>query len=125
MARLGPVPATGRVYIHKDLTNSPHVFLRQASTCRALEPPYSGPYQVFSRKYKTLNLLVNGKPITVSFDKVKPAYIINEESSGNTVSKAAATATPATAPSQIPTPPSTTKTTCSGHHVDFPVRFTS
>jgi hypothetical protein len=31
-----------------------------------LEPPYSGPYQVISRKEKTLRLLVWGKPISVN-----------------------------------------------------------
>jgi hypothetical protein len=56
MARLRPVPATRHTnpgtFIHKDLTNCTHVFLRQDSTRRAFEPPYSGPYQVLSQKDK-------------------------------------------------------------------------
>jgi hypothetical protein len=59
--RLRPVPATRHAnpctFIHKDLTNCTYIFLRQGSTCRALEPPYSGPYQVLFRKDKTLNSL--------------------------------------------------------------------
>jgi hypothetical protein len=37
-----------------------------------LELPYSGPYQVLSQ------LLVRGKAVTVSADRVKPAYVLNE-----------------------------------------------
>jgi hypothetical protein len=108
-AHLRPVPPTlytnPGTFIHKDLTNCTHVFLREDSTRRVLEPPYSGPYQLLTRKDKTLKLL--------------------EDDSGHTISKPAATATPTTAPSDIPTLPSTTKTTCSGRHVHFSVRFTS
>jgi hypothetical protein len=128
MSCLRPVPATRHAnpgtFIHKDLSNCTHVFLRQDSTRRALEPPYSGPYQVLFRKGKTLKLLVRGKPIIVSADRVKPTHIFNEDDSGHTTSKPAASATPITTPSDIPTPPSTTKTTRSGRHVHFPVRFT-
>jgi hypothetical protein len=124
MACLRPAPATRHAnpgtFIHKDLTDCTHVFLRQDSTCRALEPPYSGPYQVLSRKDKTLKLLVRGKPIIVSTDRVKPTHVFNENDSGHTAS-----ATPPKAPSDIATPLSATKTTRSGRHVQFPVRFTS
>jgi hypothetical protein len=62
MAHLRPVPPTRYTnpgtFIHKDLTNCTHVFFRQDSTRRALEPPYSGPYQVLSRKDKTIKLCV-------------------------------------------------------------------
>jgi hypothetical protein len=128
MARLRPVPVTRHVnpgtFIHKDLTNCTHVFLRKDSTRRALEPLYSGPYQVLSRKDKPLKLLVRGKPFTVSADRVKPAYIFNEDESGHTISQPADTATPTKTPSDIPTTPSTTKTTRSERHVHFPNRFT-
>jgi cleavage and polyadenylation specificity factor subunit 1 len=54
MDRLRPVPATRHAspgtFVHKDLHNCTHVFLCQEATRRALEPPYSGPYQVLSRE---------------------------------------------------------------------------
>jgi hypothetical protein len=107
MARLRPVPATrhsnASTFIHKDLTNCTHVFLRQDSIRRALEPPYSGPYQVLSQKNKTLKLLVHGKSIIVSADRVKPAYIFNEDDCGRTTFKPATIATPNTTLSDIPT----------------------
>jgi hypothetical protein len=70
MARLRPVPAARHTspstFVHSDLERCTHVFLRQDTTRRALEPPYSGPYQVLSRRVKTLQLLVRGRPVTVN-----------------------------------------------------------
>jgi hypothetical protein len=91
MARLRPVPAShhasSATFVHKDLHNCTHVFLRQDATRRALEPPYSGPYQVLSQ------LLVRGKAVTVSADRVKPAYVLNEADCGSTIFNPLATAT--------------------------------
>jgi hypothetical protein len=102
MARLRPAPASHHVssatFVHTDLHNSTHVFLRQDTTRRALEPPYSGPYQVLSRREKALLLLVRGKPVTVSADRVKPAYVLNEADCGSTIFNPVASATPDTAP---------------------------
>jgi transposase InsO family protein len=81
-----------------------------------------GPYQVLSRKDKTLKLLVRWKSIIESVDRVKPAHIFNEDC-GHTTSKPAASATPSTTPSDISTCPSKTKTPRSGPHVHLPVHF--
>jgi hypothetical protein len=47
MACLRPVPAARHAspatFVHKDLKNCTHVFLRQDTTRWNLEPPYSGP----------------------------------------------------------------------------------
>jgi cleavage and polyadenylation specificity factor subunit 1 len=69
--------------VHSDLERCTHVFLRQDTTRRALEPPYSGPYQVLSRRVKTLQLHVRGKPVTVSMDRVKPVYTLNGTDHGS------------------------------------------
>jgi hypothetical protein len=62
MARLRPVPAARHscpaTFVHKDLHSCTHIFLRQDALHRALEPPYSGPYRVLSRREKTMKLLV-------------------------------------------------------------------
>jgi hypothetical protein len=88
MAHLRPVPAVDQAstatFVHKDLHKCTHVFLRQNATHRALEPTYNGPYQVLSRGEKTLQLLVRGKPVTMSADRVKPAYVLKETESGST-----------------------------------------
>jgi hypothetical protein len=53
IARLRPVPAahhaSSATFVHKDLHNCTHVFFHQDTTRPALQPPYSGPYQVLSR----------------------------------------------------------------------------
>jgi hypothetical protein len=121
MARLRPVPAShhtsSATFVHKDLHNCTHVFLRQDATRRALVPPYSGPYQVLSRREKTPQLLVRGKPVTVSADRVKPAYVLNEADCGRAIFNPSASATPGIAP-----PPATQTTRC-GRSVRFPARF--
>jgi cleavage and polyadenylation specificity factor subunit 1 len=65
MARLIPIPATRHAspatFVHSDLEKCTRVVLRQDATRRALEPHYSGPYQVLSRREKTLQIFVRGK----------------------------------------------------------------
>jgi hypothetical protein len=131
MARLLPDPATRHArpgtFIHKDLHTCTYIFLRQDANRSALEPPYSGPYRVISRREKTLRLLVRGNTITVSTDRVTPAYIFNEVDSIPSDSNPAVTPTPPIAPPATPSatspphpPPCTTR---SGRHVHFPARF--
>ena len=51
MDQLRPVSAARQAspttFLHKDLTDSTHVFLRQDALRRALEPQYSGPYKAY------------------------------------------------------------------------------
>jgi hypothetical protein len=63
-------------------------------------------------------MLVSGKAITATTDKVKPAYVFNEAYFRNTVCNPAAKATPATS-----SPPPAIRTKRSGRHVHFPERF--
>jgi hypothetical protein len=123
MARLRPVPAachsSSATFVHTDLQNWKHVFLRQDATRRGLEPPYSGPYQVLSRREKTLQLLVRGKPVTVSADRVKPAYVLKVSDHGSPTLISPANITPVPAPAPTSPPPPATQTTRSGRHVRF------
>jgi hypothetical protein len=80
MIHLRPVPAA----CHNDLHKCTHVFLCQDTKLQALQPPYSGYYQVLSQKVKTLQLLVRGRPLTASTDRVKPAYVLNGTDHRNT-----------------------------------------
>ena len=76
-------PGRTATFVHRDLQNSTHVFLRHDALRRVLQPPYSGPYKVMSRSNKTFNLSVRGQQITVSADRVKPAYILEESRHGS------------------------------------------
>jgi cleavage and polyadenylation specificity factor subunit 1 len=122
MARLRPVPAARHAspstFVHSDLERCSHVFLRQNTTRRAFEPPYSRPYHVLSRREKTLQLLMRGRPVTASTDKVKSAYILIGTDCGSNFNLPAAT-TPAAAPPATPPLPSP-RTTRSGLHIHLP-----
>lgn len=80
MAMLRPVPfsnhAQTKPFIFKDLATCDYVFLRDDSLRGALQPPYSGPHRVISRGDKTVSILFNGKPVNVSLDRVKPAFVM-------------------------------------------------
>jgi len=56
MDQLRPTPAARHAspatFIHKDLLDSTHVFLRQDAVHRALDPPYSGPHKIIARSDK-------------------------------------------------------------------------
>jgi hypothetical protein len=83
MTHLRPVPAARHAspatFVPKDLHNCTHVFLRQDANRRALEPPYSGPHKVLSRREKTLQILVRGKPLTVSTDRDKQKGSVGQD----------------------------------------------
>jgi hypothetical protein len=128
MAHFRTIPATRHasraIFVHSDLEKCKHVILRQDTTRRALESPYSGPYQVISRREKIIKILVRGRPITVSTDRVNAAYILNETTRGTTtkIFNATADATPGVGPHAVPPTP-IIRTTRSGRHVCFPARF--
>lgn len=80
---LKPSPASrhnGRrhTFIFKDLSTSSHVLLRDDTPCGALKPAYSGPFEVITRGEKVFKILVKGKPLTVSIDRIKPAFILHD-----------------------------------------------
>jgi cleavage and polyadenylation specificity factor subunit 1 len=108
-------PAT---FVHSDLEKCTHIFLHQDAMRRALQPPYSSPYQILSRREKTLQLLVRRRPITVSTDRVKPAYTLNGTNREMNFTPPATITLAAAQPATPQQPP--TKTTHSGHHIYFP-----
>ena len=79
MRKLRPTPASHHSrdtpFVSKDLATTSHVFLRVDRVRRPLEQPYVGPYKVISRTNKVFMLDVDGKNITVSIDRLKPAYL--------------------------------------------------
>lgn len=66
------------IFVHKDLANCSHVFIRQDSIRKSLQPPYDGPFRVLSRTQKHMTVNIKGSQKTISIDRVKPAYIANE-----------------------------------------------
>ena len=62
------------IFVHKSLMNVPSVFLRDDSIHSSLQRPYEGPFRVISRSDKTFVINRNGKYVTVSIDRLKPAF---------------------------------------------------
>ncbi|XP_076762719.1 uncharacterized protein LOC143430372 [Xylocopa sonorina] len=85
-----PIPGTRhgerKIFIHKDLETSSHVFVRVDAVKRPLQHPYEGPFPVVSRANKTYVIRLRGKDTTVSVDRLKPAYSIKIEDE-NTVTE--------------------------------------
>ncbi|CAK1599624.1 unnamed protein product [Parnassius mnemosyne] len=81
---LQPVPASRhtkeKTFVYKDLATTEHVFLREDASRTSLQPAYSGPHKVLSRGDKVFKLLVKGKEMNVSIDRLKPAYILADGS---------------------------------------------
>ncbi|XP_035209457.1 uncharacterized protein LOC118183951 [Stegodyphus dumicola] len=96
MSKLRPVPASAHckqtVFVHKELKNSSHIFLRCDALKPSLAPQYSGPHQVLARNEKTFKILVNEKETVVSIDRLMPAFSWTPEATGANASS----------PSQLP-----------------------
>ncbi|GFX99019.1 integrase catalytic domain-containing protein [Trichonephila clavipes] len=117
------------VFIHPGLLEATHVFLRRDMLRRPLQQPYDGPFKVLQRKDKVFFLDINGKRVSVSIDRCKPAFFLNTEDLQlpQTKNETPATVEPiATAPTHAtvehdPTAPTPTQpSTRSGHKVHLP-----
>ncbi|GFU72891.1 transposon Tf2-8 polyprotein [Trichonephila clavipes] len=120
------------VFIHPGLLEATHVFLRRDMLRRPLQQPYDGPLKVLQRKDKVFFLDINGKRVSVSIDRCKPAFFLNTEDlqlpqtkneTPATVEPNATSPTPATVEhdptASTPTQPSTR----SGRKVHLPTRY--
>ncbi|GBM97987.1 Pro-Pol polyprotein [Araneus ventricosus] len=78
-----PVPTrhhcSDAVFISDDLIKASHVFLRIDRVRKSLEPPYAGPYKVLSRTEKVFTVEINGKPTSVSIDRLKAAHLFLDD----------------------------------------------
>ncbi|GFX73367.1 transposon Tf2-9 polyprotein [Trichonephila clavipes] len=66
-------------FVHKDLHNSTHVFIRVDRVKKALKPPYNGPFPVAKRYDKYFTVKSKGKDINISVDRLKPAYLLSTD----------------------------------------------
>ncbi|XP_043258559.1 protein NYNRIN-like [Colletes gigas] len=68
-----------KVFVHKDLKVCSHVFLRADRIKKPLEPAYDGPFPVAKRQDKYFTIMIKGKEVNISIDRLKPAYILKPE----------------------------------------------
>ncbi|GBN73255.1 Pro-Pol polyprotein, partial [Araneus ventricosus] len=82
MRKLNPTNPTyhgnDKFFVNPSLKFCSHVFLRIDKVRPPLTPPYSGPHIVKSRTDKNLVIDLNGRNVTVTIDRCKPAYEFSE-----------------------------------------------
>ncbi|XP_035220124.1 uncharacterized protein LOC118193184 [Stegodyphus dumicola] len=113
-----------KIFIPKDLYTCSHVFLRVDRVKKPLEPPYEGPFLVLQRTPKYFLLSIKNKQVSISVDRLKPAYVLQPNELLSPTSKSDHTSVPSkqtSVPSQQLEQPK--KLTRCGRQVKLPVRF--
>ena len=64
------------IFIFKDLATAEQVFVRHDGPKAILQCPYEGPFQVVSRSDKTFVVRIRGRDVTITIDRLKPAYVM-------------------------------------------------
>ena len=105
-------------FIFKDLKTSSHVFLRDDTVTGALKTAYSGPHQVLRSGDKHFEILFRGRAVTVSIDRLKPAYVLTDRPPQTDISLDNTTHTPLSEPAS-------TNDSCvrPKRNVRFPARY--
>lgn len=87
MNNIRPVPTinktTSKTFVHPDLKTCTHVFVRNDAVSTPLTPPYNGPFLVISRTNKIFKLKIKNESKSISVDRLKPAYINNDNTDTN------------------------------------------
>lgn len=82
MQSLQPTPGTNHgsqtVYIPSQLLSSSPVFVRVDAKRPPLQPRYNGPYAVLDRREKTFKIQMHSRQPWISVDRLKPAFILND-----------------------------------------------
>uniref|UniRef100_A0ABD2W6Y3 Uncharacterized protein n=1 Tax=Trichogramma kaykai TaxID=54128 RepID=A0ABD2W6Y3_9HYME len=78
---LRPSPASRHgnpsTFVFKELKDCTHAYLKDCRFLKALQSPYTGPYEIINRDDKLITLKINNAPVKVSIDRVKPAFLLN------------------------------------------------
>jgi len=117
-------------YVDKRLHTCTHVLVRNDKVKRSLQPQYDGPFQIISRTDKTFTIQMNNRKETISIDRVKAAWMedeqLNKHSSTTSTSTPQLSTTPSATTPSATTPLANTlptTTTRSGRRVHFPDRL--
>ena len=72
------MPTSRPTYTDPKLQSCTHVFIRNNAHTGPLDQPWVGPYPVIKRGAKTFVVLRNGEHYTVSVDRLKAAYLMED-----------------------------------------------
>ena len=67
--------ANAKINLPDALEKTAHVFIRTDAVRPPLVRPYTGPFKVLSKEAKYFTVLKNGKPDKISIDRLKPAFL--------------------------------------------------
>uniref|UniRef100_A0A0A9W8E2 Integrase catalytic domain-containing protein n=1 Tax=Lygus hesperus TaxID=30085 RepID=A0A0A9W8E2_LYGHE len=119
-----------QTFVHPELSKTSHVFVRVDAVRRPLQQPYDGPFRVVKRGDKTFILDRNGKEDVVSIDRLKPAFLLNEDAAYLPIagcptnsSSSPSGQPPSTAPATVPDHQTLPMSTRRGRVIQLPVRF--
>lgn len=112
-----------RTFVFRDLETSPYVFLRHDAIGDPLQPPYYGLYKVIERGKKTFTIKINNKNVIVSIDRLKPAFLLDDNIEHHSTEKRNVTTSPAVRNEQSEGDSRVHHTTRAGRKVSFPDRF--
>lgn len=76
-------PTSKTIFVHPDLGSCTHVFVRNDFVRKPLQPPYNGPFRVLERSPKVYIIQQNERKVRISIDRLKPAYIVNDNLNNN------------------------------------------
>lgn len=68
-----------KFYVHKSLKDCTHVFVRHDAVKKPLRRPYDGPFEVLDRGDKFMDISIKGKTQRISIDRLKPAFIYDDD----------------------------------------------
>lgn len=74
---------TRSLFLPSNLATCKSVFVRNDVMRKSLQPPYEGPYSVLRRHGKTYVIKIGDRETSISIDRLKPAYVINDSQTTN------------------------------------------
>lgn len=81
IANLAAIPKKethqGKIFVHPDLKNCTHVFVRVDRVTKPLTQPYTGPFKVISKTEKYYKIMQQDTEKIISIDRLKPAFALN------------------------------------------------
>lgn len=93
IANLASVPRRenhqNKIFVHPDLQNCSHVFVRVDKVTKPLTQPYIGPFKVLKRTDKYFILMQADTQKVVSIDRLKPAFVLSNTECADAPYKAA------------------------------------
>lgn len=69
----------GKIFVHPDLKDCTHVFVRCDKVVKPLTSPYMGPFKVIDKKEKYFKILQADTEKNISIDRLKPAFLLTTQ----------------------------------------------